>query len=83
MGSEIFDEDPTRNCENFTSPDECTLQALNANFTNRDLDKALQELPPCNSFDNDIVHPNMLQHFGPSMKLAILELFNECWNNAE
>ena len=25
----------------------------------------------------------MLRHFGPSMKLAILELFNECWNNAE
>ena len=83
MGSELFDEDPTRNCENFTSPDEFKLQALNANFTNRDLDKALQELPSCNSFDNDVIHPNMLRHFGPSMKLAILELFNECWNNAE
>ena len=46
MGSELFDEDPTRNCENFTSADEFTLQALNANFTNRDLDKTLQELPP-------------------------------------
>ena len=50
MGSELFDEDPTRNCENFTSPDEFTLQAPNANFTNRDLDKALQELPTCNNF---------------------------------
>ena len=80
---EARDEDPTRNCENFTTPDEFTLQALNAYFTNRDLDKGLQELPQCNSFNNDRIHPNMLRHCGPSMKLAILELFNECWNNAE
>ena len=59
MGSELFDEDPTRNCENFTTPDEFTLQALNADFTNRDLDKALKELPLCSSFDNDIIHPKM------------------------
>ena len=72
MESELFDEDPTKNCEIFTTPDEFTLQALNADFTNRDLDKALQELPLWNSFDNDIIQPNMLRHFGPSMKLAIL-----------
>ena len=45
--------------------------------------KIVQEFPSCNSFNNDIIHPKMLRHFGPSMKLAILELFNECWNNAE
>ena len=73
MGSELFNENPTRNCENFTTPDEFTQQTLNADFTNRDLDKALQGLPLCNSFDNDIIHPNMLRHFGPSMTLAILE----------
>ena len=77
------EQDPTRNCQNFTTPEEFKLQALIADFTNRDLDEALQELPLCNSFDNDIIHPNMLRHFGPSMKLAILELFNERWNNAE
>ena len=31
------------------------------------------------SFDNNLIHPIMLQNSGPNTKLTVLDLFNMCW----
>ena len=34
------------------------------------------------SFDNDLIHPKMLQNWGHNTKLAVLDLFNMCWTKS-
>ena len=34
------------------------------------------------SFDNDLIHPKVLQNWGHNTKMAVLDLFNLCWTKS-
>ena len=50
-------------------------------FSLTELEKALKTVKS-SSFDNDLIHPKLLQNWGHNTKLAVLDLFNMCWTKS-
>ena len=58
-----------------------TLDIWQDEITLTEPEKALKFVK-ISSFDNDLIHPKILQNWGPNTKTAVLDLFNMCWTKS-
>ena len=81
-----FDKDHRQNLEKYLQTEvSISLQETLDNWQDKcsltELEKALKTVKS-SSFDNDLIHPKMLQNWGHNTKLAVLDLFNMCWTKS-